>query len=163
MQRRDFVLVVPMLVATGALARDEAKLDGVFELVLSPKDQITKGKKYVIFRQDGGHLRVKDIETGELYLGNVRGKEFAFPMVAYSENPPMYFEQAKYVGAWNELGIAGTVRTKGGEEFQWVASRLTSVWQCSNHHPYHVARSREEIVKFTKERHCEGWRRPRFG
>jgi hypothetical protein len=165
MRRRQFIVGLPVLACSSSFAQDEQRINGVYELRVPYKGQgPDNGLKILMMRQVGGELKVRDLETGQEYRGNVSGNNVTFPLFLGSmiSTPSIgaTIRPYSFIGALTKTGLTGEVEA-GGSKVEWHATRLTNVWLCSNHRPIHIAKSREEMVTYTKKNKCEGWRKAR--
>jgi hypothetical protein len=156
MRRREFVIAVPFLVCAELNAAGEAPIDGVWELAVPALEK--RSVHYFMMKKGRGPaVKIRDIQTGQEYAG-VMGPggssiNFIGAIIPGGEHA--------FSGVIQQNGMLSGQTEVEGKKMAWTASKLTSVYYCSNHQPTHIAKSREDMERSTKEKKCEGWQRAR--
>src|SRR5258706_14678718 len=158
MRRREFVLALPLLGSLHAFADDKAPYSGIWELNVPYRGSQGRSK-IVMMKQVGDSLTLKDLETGQEYAGQVNPAGITFPLNVKARDSQESVT-ASFAGTMTQGSLKGNTSVDGAN-YEWAASKLTSVWLCANHNPIHMAKSREQMSEFTRENKCEGWHRAR--
>jgi hypothetical protein len=157
MHRRDFLVALPLLASLEVRANDSMPFDGVWKMDV-PVKGAQKDSKYVMIKQTGNRLKLRDLHTGDDYTGVVHPGGIIFNMSLGGPQATGY--PTSFMGTITQGTLSGQTEV-AGEKVPWMAARLTSVYTCSNHKPTHIAKSKDEMEKNTKDKKCEGWKRAR--
>jgi hypothetical protein len=145
---------------SGARAQDSDKLNGIWDLTISPKnaDSGTAIKKNpVVIAQRGDKLTILDFHAIDKPTeGFVKNNTAEIP-VHLPTNRDGKEERFTLKGSLENGELVGSAMINN-EAVEWKARRLASVWVCSNHNnPVHAAESEDSIRKLSKEFGCKGW------
>lgn len=138
----------------------QEQLEGVWMLRLFPKDKqdsAPAATKWLLIGQEGEKLNVLDLQNTKKPLqGKIADGHFEFPLLLWDASSDKR--------ATGELsGDVGSERLSGSvllnnHEYEWKASKLASIWACSNHSdPVHTAQTEEEMRRSSDHNGCKGW------
>lgn len=153
MRRREFVVALSALGCGRAFAAEDPPIDGVWEFIVPNRGTGEKAVYLLIKKGRGPTAKIRDLQTGEEFTG-----------MSGTGGDSITFVRGSAAGTFSGVIRDGTLRGQqeiAGEKLHVFANRLTGVYSCSNHRPSHIAKSKEDMEKNTREKQCQGWQRAR--
>jgi hypothetical protein len=140
------------------LSTNAGPLGGAWKVAVKKASATSEqaAKTCVVLNVNDGKLTVKDLAQGIESTGKTDGKQIELPINVQlpGQTSP---QEVVLKGTAGPGGLSGTVEI-GSTPYKWTATRLTSLWECGNHHtPCHVASSESEMLTYTKDKKCKGW------
>jgi len=174
MCRHCVVLALSFLLLSSARAQDPEKLSGIWKFTISPKKETTKlnvedksdsaspKNGMLIIHAKGDKLTLLDFQAVDKPLeGSKQGTNVELPLQRQFTSKSGEKVRVTLKGLFEDNRLSGSVMI-GDREVEWTATRLASVWACSNHtDPVHSAQSEDAMRKLTEKHGCKGWHRLR--
>jgi hypothetical protein len=159
MRRYILVLCLSLYCVPGLRAQEAKKLDGIWELTVSPKkadSSISVKNKPLIIGQNGDKLTILDFHAIDRPTqGSLKDNTAEVPLHLSAKSDGKE-ERVTFTGSLQNGDLIGSA-VINNETVDWKATRLASVWVCSHTNPVHATQSVEGIRELTQLHGCKGW------